>query len=319
MSKIYPSVLIISNKFDFGTDHVSFQLKKIGISYWRLNRDELSSYSIYFDPSCCKLVLANEDVTIVVAPDTLKSIYYRAPTFLRETLQNIDGEEQLEKSQWAAFIRALSIFQNIRWLNNPVSTYYAEMKPVQLTTAYRIGFKIPSTLIGNMWEHDIINLIPGETVVLKTVDTGYITGPEKDGFIYTNFIEKKSLSKENTRSIPFILQEALLPKTDIRVTVVGDKQFPVAIKSAQPINEDWRLKKYDLYYEVIELPKEIMLKCDQLLKRLDLRFGGIDLILHENEYYFIEVNPTGEWDWLQHHTGCEIDVAIAHELCQSLQ
>ncbi len=317
MNEIYPSVLIVSTKFDFGTDHVAYQLKEKGASYWRLNRDELPEYTVYFDPSCSKLCLIGESIKVIITPETLNSIYYRAPTFLREIQQNADSDQQLEKSQWAAFIRALSVYQNIRWLNNPVSTYYAEMKPVQLTLAHKIGFKIPVTLIGNVGDQEVIKSIPGEQIVLKTVDTGYVTGAEKDGFIYTNFIDKSSLNTENTKSIPFILQEALVPKIDIRVTVVGETLFSVAIKSSEPIDGDWRLRKNDLDYEIIELPTQVKRKCNDLMKLLGLNFGGIDLVLHNGEYYFIEINPTGEWDWLQHHTGCAIDMALAEELCRT--
>lgn len=36
---IRPEVLIISNKFDYSTDHVAFQMNRAGASYLRLNWD----------------------------------------------------------------------------------------------------------------------------------------------------------------------------------------------------------------------------------------------------------------------------------------
>lgn len=37
-------------------------------------------------------------------------------------------------------------------------------------------------------------------------------------------------------------------------------------------------------------------------------------IVH-NDYYFIEVNPTGEWGWLEIKTDQKISMAIKEELC----
>ena len=34
------------------------------------------------------------------------------------------------------------------------------------------------------------------------------------------------------------------------------------------------------------------------MKSLRLNFGAIDLIKQDNKYFFIEINPTGEWGWL---------------------
>jgi glutathione synthase/RimK-type ligase-like ATP-grasp enzyme len=49
---------------------------------------------------------------------------------------------------------------------------------------------------------------------------------------------------------------------------------------------------------------------------LGLTYAAIDLALSNGEYWFIEVNPTGEWGWLD---GAErpIAAAIAEELMRS--
>ena len=52
------------------------------------------------------------------------------------------------------------------------------------------------------------------------------------------------------------------------------------------------------------------------MNKLHLRFGGIDLAYANGEYYFIEVNPTGEWGWLEVKTGMEISSAIEAVLCK---
>ena len=51
------------------------------------------------------------------------------------------------------------------------------------------------------------------------------------------------------------------------------------------------------------------------MNRLHLNFGGIDLAYVDGEYYFIEVNPTGEWGWLEVKTGMNISEQIKKLLC----
>ena len=50
------------------------------------------------------------------------------------------------------------------------------------------------------------------------------------------------------------------------------------------------------------------------MQRLNLTFGGIDFALVDEKYYFIEVNPTGEWAWLKTAVKFSIDKEIVKAL-----
>ena len=63
------------------------------------------------------------------------------------------------------------------------------------------------------------------------------------------------------------------------------------------------------------MPETEKQKILSMMSALNLNFGGIDLALVDGKYYFIEVNPTGEWGWLENSTGCEISKSIADALC----
>ena len=58
------------------------------------------------------------------------------------------------------------------------------------------------------------------------------------------------------------------------------------------------------------MPNDIKNKLLDLMKRLNLSFGGVDMILSHDNYTFIEVNPTGEWGWLVNTTGLDIHKKI---------
>lgn len=115
---------------------------------------------------------------------------------------------------------------------------------------------------------------------------------------------------------PVFIQEYLGNKVDIRVTYISGKIYPVKILSNKKgIDGDWRrLDKEALQYIPCRIPKETEQLLCQLMNILKLEFGGIDLIESDNRLYFIEVNPTGEWGWLQTTASIKINRAIVDSL-----
>jgi hypothetical protein len=47
----------------------------------------------------------------------------------------------------------------------------------------------------------------------------------------------------------------------------------------------------------------------------NLRFSAIDLVLDPSgDYWFLELNPNGQWAWIEARTGLPISEAITNEL-----
>ncbi len=311
METIHPEILIISSRFDYSTDHIAFQLNRIGASYLRLNRDQVADFRITLAPVEQRLFGETDEFAFEIAPPVLKSIYFRAPAYLRDNYRpNLSVDEQLSRSQWAAFIRSLTVFEKILWVNHPQATYKAEIKPYQLYIARKLGFDVPNTVITNTaHHHDILG--KKESVIIKTLDPVILQKDTEEAFIYTNTVNSEELLKSNISGAPVILQEALIPKVDVRVTVVGDAVFSVDIRqNGKGIDGDWRLEKNNVQYTTTTLPPEIRDRCVALVRTLGLKFGGIDLALHDDKYFFLEINPTGEWAWLLDRTNLEIDKEI---------
>ena len=228
---------------------------------------------------------------------------------MRDIFQDdINEEEQLIRTQWMAFIRSLIVFENVKWMNNPSEIFTAEIKPYQLYLAKKIGFSVPETIISNK-----ARALNHSHLAIKSIDTAILNLNEEEGFVYTEIYKREDLV-DNVYSSPFFIQQGLVPKTDIRVTVVRDKLVAIKIYDEKKIDIDWRRIKDDLKYQCIDLPVDITSKCKKLLLQLNLTFGGIDLIHCNDKYYFIEINPTGEWSWLQQNTGVRIDELIVDYL-----
>ena len=65
----------------------------------------------------------------------------------------------------------------------------------------------------------------------------------------------------------------------------------------------------------IKTPKEIERFCNSYLDTLGINFGCFDFIKDvNNNFYFLECNPNGQWLWLEMEIGLKISKAIANFL-----
>jgi hypothetical protein len=290
-----PEVLILSSLYDFSTDLVVLQLEDAGVSYVRLNREQLADHRLALDPLIPELTIHGPVGTYVVGPD-LRAVWFRQPVFLRNTPPlPLSPEEQLDRSQWMAFLRGLCVFRRAAWKNHPVATYLAESKPYRLSLAAACGFQVPPTLATNDARR-IRQSFP-QGVAIKSLDTVLLREGDDCLFTYTTLHSGTELHDDAVAPAPFFAQRVLCPKVDIRATLVGDELFAVRILSqGTGIVADWRLTpRNDLEYQDLLLDDGITDRCRQLLRRLGLSFAAIDLIETVEGLFFIEANPTGEW------------------------
>lgn len=304
--------LIISSSIDYSTDLVCFELRQNKKRYLRLNRDKFGEYEIIFSLQNREMTIILENAPYTVRNDTLKGIFFRAPVFLRSHM-NYNVNEQLYRSQWSSFIRNLIVFDKAKWINHPVNTYRAENKLYQLQCAQNVGLPTPKTFVGNILPKRIT---PTNKYIVKSLDTALFYDESQEYFTYSSVVGGNELAESNIKDAPVILQEFLEDKRDIRVTVIGDKLFPVGItKNGESIYGDWRKNaKEDLQYMPETLPDDISNSIIKLMNTLELTFGGVDLAFSDGQYYFIEVNPTGEWGWLNQYCAIPLEKVIVDEL-----
>lgn len=301
--------LVLSSTIDYSTDLVCAELKKRGLNYLRVNRDLFPEYEITYTLQDNTLRIKLGGSWYLLTLESVRSVYFRAPVFLRTTGKFFGIEEQLKRSQWSSFIRNLIVFDRASWINHPVATYQAENKLYQLKIAQRIGIAVPETYVGNTLPQSIV---PDRIYIVKSLDTALFYNDGKEMFTYSTMVSGEELLHSEIKAAPIFIQEYLSKKIDFRVTVVGDSIFAVSItRNGKALVGDWRMSDKDnLEYIPIELPQTVKKQIFELMRCLNLSFGGIDLALVGNTYYFIEVNPTGEWGWLATCAGIPIDKAI---------
>lgn len=117
---------------------------------------------------------------------------------------------------------------------------------------------------------------------------------------------------------PAIYQELIPKRFDLRVTIVGHKIYAAAIDSqSDPAAAlDWRQTDNPrLPHHPVTLPDEISDKLLRMMEALRLTFGAVDMVLTpDGEYVFLEVNPNGQWLWIDDTLGYGISHAVAEWL-----
>jgi glutathione synthase/RimK-type ligase-like ATP-grasp enzyme len=137
--------------------------------------------------------------------------------------------------------------------------------------------------------------------------------------IFTSALDENHLnSLYRMKGYPTYFQECLHKESDIRVTVVGEKVFAAKIYS-QALDEtkiDWRKgDSIKLNYSVYQLPDRIRELCLSLLNQLHLNFGAIDFVeTQDGRLVFLEINPNGQWGWIEKR----LDLPISDEIIRLL-
>jgi glutathione synthase/RimK-type ligase-like ATP-grasp enzyme len=318
-SKVTSRVLLLASRYDLTTDLVVAQLRKAQVPYLRLNSEDVHDETVDLDPARRCLVVTRDYEKITITPESLRSVFFRRPVFLRDSGNDISAEDRFAREQWASLMRNLMLFEEAHWINSPASTYRAEHKAVQLAKAVDVGFSVPVTHITN--SPDPV-LFPPHCVrlAIKGLDTVFVRVGSEEAFGFTTFETRERLQSPAWQSAPATIQEALEGKLDIRATVVGEHVFAACIeRHGESISDDWRLHKPDTTFRPIELPAVIAQRCRDLLSELGLAFGAIDIARCGDEYFFLEINPTGEWAWLVEAANLPIDACIARALTAPLR
>lgn len=316
-------ILLITSKDDVTTDFVVKKLAESDVKFHRLNTEDLIyNYQMNLDFTISSFKLFDKILHETIDLDNIKSVYFRRPKLPNLPNDQLSiGERNFFLTEINYIYEAVySILEKAYWISPVYSIRQAENKTLQLQLAQKLGFEIPDSLISNRYDklYDFISEHDNDCII-KPIKTGFIEEKENSKVIFTSEIDIATLQPyEHTFIYPTYLQKRINKKADIRATVVGSKIFGAAIYSqdTELTKIDWRKSSsIRIRHEQIELPKDIKEKCFLLVKSLGLRFGAIDLILTPDDHYiFLEINPNGQWAWIEKRLGYNISQTIVNLL-----
>ena len=204
----------------------------------------------------------------------------------------------------------LACSDQLRVMNDPRTEVAGESKTYQLKIASECGIRIPITCISNdpsrVIEFVNANAQLGHQVIYKAFAS------PSNKFISTKLFDADDFERLSSLMFaPDIFQE-FIEGIDLRITYVDGDIFPARIITrTRDANRDWRI---DGISEVVHFPlsEHHSVQITKLMNRLGLVYGALDFKLtNDRELVFLEVNPWGQYLFVEIQTNLEISLSIA--------
>ena len=204
---------------------------------------------------------------------------------------------------------------DLRWINPLERDETAHHKPYQLAMAAKIGLPIPRTVITN--DPDTARRFIAECGAAPTIYKTFLASEQC--WRETRVVKPEELTMlDSVRLAPVIFQEYIPAAADLRVTVVGEQIFAAAICVApEGYSVDYRMDMNGAHFAPTQLSDETQEKLLAFMRVLGLVYGAVDFRRTiDGREVFLEVNPAGEWLFVEERTEQPITEAMAALLVQ---
>lgn len=248
------------------------------------------------------------------------SVYRRHPARFEFPAALSEPERRFATLESVAGWGGVLTAQPWRWLDAPGAVADASYKPRQISVAAQCGLRVPRTLITN--SADEVRRFADEVggpIVYKSLSTGLVVESDQLRIVYTTLVDPEDLDRLDQGRVGVcchLFQEWVPKAHDVRLTVVGERSFSVAVHASSAAGRvDWRSRYDDLRYAPCDLPDDVAAGVRSYLERFGLRYAAFDFsVTPDGAWWFLEANPSGQWEWIEEETGVPITDAIADEL-----
>lgn len=263
------------------------------------------------------ILLRRKTEADLISLANVPAVWWRRP---RGHLISKDISEQRFRGYAAANTRAaiegwlaMAGAMGIRVVNTPDDENRASQKALQLYVAKQLGMNVPETLFGSDHE-EIRRWVKGQNkagyeVIFKPL------APSRGAYQSTQVLhEEHQKLLDKARYCPTIFQQRI-KGSDIRAIVIGSRVFALEEKAVCPEGEVDIRTDFNTQASPIELPEELVTKILDTNERLGLNFGAYDFKRDQNgQFWFLEVNPSGQWLWVEFEGHYPISEAFARYL-----
>ncbi|MBL3548369.1 grasp-with-spasm system ATP-grasp peptide maturase [Chryseobacterium sp. KMC2] len=299
-------ILIISNNGDTTTTQVIKYLSAMRKPFIRVHEDEF--FEIKTDKKRIYMVSERHQFFL----DEITSTWYRRGRlkFKRLSYDNDSINIHMDETQHWLEDYVIKTLESKKTINKQTNSHVNKL--FVLEQAQKAGLNVPKYFLAENTDEVVVN-----TTITKAITENVILdsiNKYSDAIIYTSIIEEKE--KENF-FITFF-QEKIEKDFEIRSFYLSGKTWSTAIisQSDEQTKTDFRKYNYKKPNRKVpyQLPESIEQKTHQLMELLDLNCGSIDFIKSGNTFYFLEVNPLGQFLGLS--TAC--NYSLEKEIAQYL-
>ncbi|GAA4090723.1 hypothetical protein [Mucilaginibacter panaciglaebae] len=308
------NTLFLTNREDISIEYLIEKYRNVSENYLRINSEDVELIEFDINPAGkTKCYIENSEYNL----STVKSVLFkRTPTRFNNISDN-ENKAYLNNEKKHFFEGLYLSIENAKWVNPMFATHIAERKIYQLKVANQLGLNIPKSVITNQLSRALSFLKENPISIIKPISNGLQVLKDRTYSIYTTEITHQAfidLELAEIFSTPVFLQERIKNDSDIRVTIVGNNLFAAQIRK-EGDDVDWRKPDIKKLYDQIILPLFLQEKLLELNRFFKMIYSAIDLILTPHgEYIFLEINPVGEWVWLEQELDFGISACLINEL-----
>ena len=308
-------IQVIGSCADPHVNCVLAHLKAIGNEYRVLDIFDSQSHGL------SSTITPDVDLCLAagISTEAAKVVWWRVkPSFYVATKDIVDYyDQEFALREWLAVLDFTSTtYKDAKWVNPRQTSMLASSKIRQLALASECGFRVPRTLFSNNAEK-VREFVDSLDVCVHKTITPYICPNGR--LKYTTVVNSTIISECYTelQANPSIFQEYIRPAYELRVTAVGDKFFVARIDKRNRGEPDWRTEISDDIYTVGDLDISVTETLLRLHRTLGLAYAAYDFVVTEDsELVFLEVNPAGQWLWIEQRLELQISAALAQYLAR---
>jgi ATP-GRASP peptide maturase of grasp-with-spasm system len=184
----------------------------------------------------------------------------------------------------------------------------------------KIGLKTPKTIVTTSKSKLLTFRKKNLRIISKPIyEVDAWTSRKMTHTLFTTLITDEDINRLPSYFFPSLFQEYIEKDFEIRSFFIDGDFYSMAIfsQSNEKTKIDFRHYDYSLENRTtsFKLPHEIRIKLTILFNMLDLRMGVVDLIYSKKrEYYFLELNPVGQFNMISEPCNYYLEKIIADKL-----
>lgn len=319
-------ILIISEIYDKSTSDVIDWLISSDIQFFRVNKNDLVVNSVY-NTSDIKFILQER---FMIKSKKIKSYWYRRGEIgLKYKYEVRTKEEEFNdlifwhlenelEELIRFFTKRLEDDKEVKSIGN----YLVKNKKLdQLFFANRANLKIPKSLITTQ-KSELVSFYKSckERIITKGIDRSPSLSFKNTSYEgYTEELNDDLIAKLPDNFFPSFFQENIVKQYELRIFYLKGRFYAMAIFSQGEEQTKTDMRKYNdvrpnktVPYKV---PNDIENKLVDFMDKMNLDSGSIDMIVDTNdEFYFLEVNPNGQFGMVSTPCNYYIEKKIAQVL-----
>ena len=293
-------LLILTSTSDLAADFLIVRLLERGLPYMRFDSERHESLDSTFEVSDGSVARALRSGDKQADLSAIRAVWYRRSIAPMPSQEIEQSQQRFAGGELAHYWRGLFLDDQVRWVNPMDRVWVGEHKLYQLRLARSLGLTIPKSLVSRRNDALASFATTVGHVICKPIYHGLFVEPRARYSAYTHRVSATDFPSGVIQPCPVFLQEEITRVADVRITLIGQASFSVRIRAEGQDYVDWRPSGLALSYSLDPTPDAVLDRCRAMMERLGLLYAAFDFIVTPgDEYVFLEVNPTGEWAWLE--------------------